>query len=163
MSRVVKAALYLALSALLIGCSWWLQSGMTVIAVETVLRALRWLMFAGVVLLGIGVYLRRGADARFFCAVGACTFLLWAVLFFNFGGMDNVAAVGADTAVNLLMLSWTALPLTALVRAAVLVAATRADESRARRRPLVLALTVLIVWMLVLVFAGQMLHFVHLV
>jgi hypothetical protein len=76
--------------------------------------------------------------------------------------MDNPAAIGADTACNLLMLVWTALPLSMLVRAAVLIHATRADESHARRRPLVIALAALIAWMVVLVFAGQILRFVHL-
>ena len=162
MSRVAKAAVYLTLTAVLIGLSWWLQAALSALTVAAVLRALRWLLYSGIVLLGVGVYLRRGADALFLDGIGGGAMLAWMVLFFHYGGMDNAAAAGADTACNLLMLVWTALPLATLVRAAVLIAATRTDEPIVRRRPLMIVLTALIVWMIVLVFAGQMLHFVHL-
>lgn len=162
MSRIVKAALYLALTAAFIAFSWWLQSALTAISVCAILRALRWLLYSGVVLLGVGVYLRRGADAVLFDVLGGGALFAWLVLFLLYGGMDNPTAAGADTASNLLMLAWTALPLATLIRAAVLVAATRADESPARRRPLTVALAALVAWMIVLVIAGKMLHFVHL-
>ena len=162
MSRIVKAALYLALTAALIGLSWWLQSALTAISVAAILRALRWLLYSGVVLLGVGVYLRRGADAVLFDILGGGALIAWLVLFLLYGGMDNPTAAGADTASNLLMLLWTALPLATLIRAAVLVAATRAHEPPTRRRPLMFALAALIAWIIVLVIAGQMLHFVHL-
>ena len=84
------------------------------------------------------------------------------IFFLLYGGMDNAAASGADTAANLLMLVWTALPLCFFVRAAVLVGATREDTSRARRRPLLVASVVLLAWLVVLVLTGQMMHFVHL-
>lgn len=161
-SRRGMAAVYLALTALFVALGWWLQAGLAVIAVDAILRALRWLLLCGVILLGVGVFLRRGADAVLFDAVGGCTLVLWMVLFFLYGGMDNPTAAGADTASNLLMLVWTALPLAMLVRAAVLIAATRSDEPAARRRPLVLALAALVVWLIALVLAGQILHFVHL-
>lgn len=161
-SRVAKAAIYLTLTAALIGLGWWLQAGLTGISVAAILRALRWLLLSGVVLLGVGVFLRRGADARLLGIVGGGSLVVWLVLFLLYGGMDNPAATGADTACNLLMLAWTALPLATLIRAAVLVAATRADEPPTRRRPLTVALVVLIAWMIVLVIVGQMLHFVHL-
>lgn len=162
MSRTIKAALYLALTAALVGLSWWLQSALTVISVAAILRALRWLLYIGVVLLGVGVYLRRGADAVLFDVLGGGALFAWLVLFLLYGGMDDPTAAGADTASNLLMLVWTVLPLAILARAAVLVAATRADEPPTRRRPLTVALVALIAWMIVLVIAGQMLHFVHL-
>ncbi len=162
MSRVAKAAVYLPLTAALIGLSWWLQAGLTAISAAAVLRALRWLLYGGVVLLGVGVFLRRGADAALLGGVGGGALIAWLVLFLLYGGMDNPAAAGADTASNLLMLIWTALPLVTLIRAAVLVAATRAHEPPTRRRPLTVVLAVLIAWMIVLVIAGQMLHFVHL-
>ncbi len=161
-SRIAKAAVYLALTAALIGLSWWLQAGLTAISAVAILRALRWLLYGGVVLLGVGVFLRRGADAVLFDVLGSGALFAWLVLFFLYGGMDNPAAAGADTASNLLMLVWSAMPLAMLVRAAVLVAATRADELPARRRPLTVALAVLVAWMIVLVIAGQILHFVHL-
>ncbi len=161
-SRVAKAAVYLVLTAALIGLSWWLQAGLAVISAVAILRALRWLLYGGVVLLGVGVFLRRGADAALLGGVGGGALLAWLVLFLLYGGMDNPAAAGADTACNLLMLIWTALPLATLIRAAVLIAATRADEPLARRRPLMLALAALVAWLIALVIAGQMLHFVHL-
>lgn len=161
-SRVAKTAVYLVLTVALIALSWWLQAGLAVISVVSVLRALRWLLYSGVLLLGVGVYLRRGADALLLSGVGGCALVVWLVLFLLYGGMDNAAAAGADTASNLLMLVWTVLPLATLIRAAVLVAATRADEPPARRRPLMIVLAALIAWMIVLVLAGQMLHFVHL-
>lgn len=162
MSRITKATVYLVLTAALIALGWWLQAGLTAISVAAVLRALRWLLYSGVVLLGVGVFLRRGADAVLLGSVGGGALIVWLVLFFLYGGMDNPAAAGADTASNLLMLVWTALPLATLIRAAVLIAATRVDEPPARRRPLMVALAALIVWLIVLVIAGQMLHFVHL-
>ncbi len=161
-SRVAKAAAYLVLTAVLIAISWWLQAGLTALSVEAVLRALRGLLYSGIVLLGVGVFLRRGADALLLGGVGGAELVLWLVLFLLYGGMDNPAAAGADTACNLLMLAWTALPLAMLIRAAVLTAATRAHEPPARRRPLIIALIALVAWMAVLVIAGQMLHFVHL-
>lgn len=161
-SRNVKAALYLTLTAALIALGWWLQAGLTVISVAVILRALRWLLYSGVLLLGVGVFLRRGADALLLGIVGGGALAVWLVLFLLYGGMDNPAAAGADTACNLLMLVWTAVPLATLIRAAVLIAATRTHEPPARRRPLMITLAALIVWMLVLVIAGQMLHFVHL-
>ena len=161
-SRIVKAAAYLTLTAALIALSWWLQAELTAISAVAILRALRWLLCGGVVLLGAGVFLRRGADAALLGGVGGGALVAWLVLFFLYGGMDNPAAAGADTASNLLMLIWTAVPLATLIRAAVLIAATRAHEPPARRRPLMLALTALVAWMIVLVIAGQMLHFVHL-
>lgn len=161
-SRVAKAALYLALSAAALALSWWLQAALTVIAVDAILRAMRWLLYSGVVLLGVGVYLRRGADAWLLGGVGGGSLVVWLVLFLLYGGMDNPVAAGADTASNLLMLIWTLLPLATLIRGAVLVTATRRDVPPARRRPLTITLTVLVAWMVVLVIAGQMLHFVHL-
>lgn len=161
-SRVAKATAYLTLTAALIALGWWLQAGLTVISAAAILRALRWLLYNGILLLGVGVYLRRGADAVLLGSVGGGALLVWLVLFFRYGGMDNPAAAGADTASNLLMLIWTALPLATLIRAAVLVAATRAHEPPARRRPLMLALAALVAWMIVLLLTGQMLHFVHL-
>ncbi len=161
-SRVAKAAIYLTLTAVLIALSWWLQAGLAAISVAAILRALRWLLYSGIVLLGVGVYLRRGADALLLGGVGGGSLVVWVVLFFLYGGMDNAAATGADTASNLLMLVWTAVPLATLIRAAVLITATRADEPSARRRPLLIALAALIVWMIVLAISGQMLHFVHL-
>lgn len=161
-SRVAKATVYLVLTAALIALGWWLQAGLAAISAAAVLRALRWLLYSGVVLLGVGVYLRRGADARLLGGVGGGALIVWLVLFFRYGGMDNAAAAGADTASNLLMLVWTALPLATLIRAAVLIAATRTDEPPARRRPLTVALAALVAWMIVLVIAGQILHFVHL-
>lgn len=162
MSRTVKAALYLALTAALIGLSWWLQSALTVVSVVAILRALRFLLLSGVVLLGVGVFLRRGTDAVLFDVLGGGALFAWLVLFLLYGGMDNPTAAGADTASNLLMLVWTVLPLATLTRAAVLTAATHADEPPARRRPLIFALVALIVWFIVLVLAGQVLHFTHL-
>ena len=162
MSRRGKAALYLVLTAAFIALSWWLQAALTAISAEAVLRALRWLLYSGIVLLGAGVYLRRGADAVLFHIIGGCALVAWVVLFFLYGGMDNAAAAGADTASNILMLVWTALPFATLIRAAVLIAATRVEEPAVRRRPLTITLTVLIVWMGILVITGQMLHFVHL-
>lgn len=161
-SRVAKAAVYLTLTAALIGLSWWLQSKLTAISAAAILRALRWLLYSGVVLLGVGVFLRRGADAVLFDVLGGGALFAWLVLFLLYGGIDNPTAAGADTASNLLMLVWTALPFATLIRAAVLVAATRAHEPLARRRPLMFALAALIAWMIVLVIAGQMLHFAHL-
>lgn len=161
-SRVAKAALYLTLTAALVALSWWLQAGLTALSAAAVLRALRWLLYSGVLLLGVGIFLRRGADALLLGGIGGGSLLTWLVLFLLYGGMDNAAATGADTASNLLMLAWTAVPLALLIRSAVLIAATRAHESSARRRPLTLALSALIAWMVVLVLAGQMLHFVHL-
>ena len=162
MSRTVKAALYLALTAALIGISWWLQSALTAISVTAILRALRWLLLCGVVLLGVGVFLRRGTDAVLFDLLGGGALFAWLVLFLLYGGMDDPTAAGADTASNLLMLVWTVLPLATLTRAAVLTAATRADEPPARRRPLMFALVALIAWLAVLALAGQILHFTHL-
>lgn len=162
MSRIAKAAVYLVLTAALIGLSWWLQAGLTVISVAAILRALRWLLYSGVVLLGVGTFLRRGADAVLFDLLGAGALAAWLVLFLLYGGMDDPTAAGADTAANLLMLAWMALPLTTLTRAAVLTAATRADEPTARRRPLIIVLATLIGWLVVLILAGQLLHFAHL-
>ena len=162
MSRTAKAAVYLVCTAAFIGLGWWLQATLDDLTAAAVLRAVRWLLFVGVALVGVGVYRRRGADACFLGVTGGAALLLWMIFFLLYGGMDNAAASGADTAANLLMLVWTALPFCFFVRAAVLVGATREDTDRARRRPLLIALIALLVWLVVLVLTGQMMHFVHL-
>lgn len=161
-SRYAKAVVYLVCTAALIGLSWWLQAGLDPLTADAVLRALRWLLYSGVVLAGVGFYRRRGADALLLGVIGGGALLLWVILFFMYGGMDNATATGADTAANLLMLTWTSLPLAFFVRCAVLVGAARDEVSRARRRPLQIAAAALALWMIVLVLTGRMMHFVHL-
>ena len=161
MSRYAKAVVYLVCTAVLIGLGWWLQTSLAVLTVAAILRALRWLLYSGVLLAGIGFYYRHGADALFFGGIGGALLLMWLVLFFLYGGMDNATAVGADTAANLLMLIWTALPFAFFVRGAVLVGATRDDASRARRL-LQGAVAFLTVCFASLILTGQLLHFVHL-
>ncbi len=162
MSRRGKAIAYALLAAALLGLSWWLQAGLHPLSADGVLRAINGLFYIGVVLTGVGVYRRRGADARFFLAVGIGCLAVWMVLFVLFGGMENAAAPGADTAANLLMLVWTALPLCALMRGTVLSASLRREDEPSRRR-LPCVLTVLL-WLVIvgLLIAGQILGFVHL-
>ncbi len=162
MSGRKKASAYLLLTVVLIGISWWLQAGLRPLTADGVRQAIGWLLYSGMVLLGIGLYRRRGADAVFFDAVGGSVLVTWAVTFLLYGGMDNAAATGADTAANSLMLLWTSLPLTALIRAAVLVNGVRREDTPARARPLRMLLVLLIVWILILVAGGQFLGFVRL-
>ncbi len=162
MSRRIKAFAYLALAAALLGLSWWLQTGMHPLNAPGVLRAINGLFYVGVVLTGVGVYCRRGMDARFCFCVGVGTLLLWMAMFLGYGGMDNAAATGADTAANILMLAWTGLPVAALVRGSVLLTAMRREEARAVYRLPSWLLTAGWLWLAVLVLTGQFLGFVHL-
>ena len=157
--RSGRTVLYMLATAAFIGVGWWLHSGLVAMEVAAVLRALRWLLLVGVALISGGVLLRRGADAVFLDTVGGVALLAWLILFVLYGGMEDAAVSGTDTACNLLMLLWTALPIGFLVRTLVLAAGNRED---AKPRRLVWWLTgALVAWLLVLFAIGSMLHFVH--
>lgn len=155
MTQGKKTGLYLLLTALLTAVSWWLQTPITLEDPAPFHRALSWVAIAGVVLLAAGIVRRRGADAWFLMAVGGVLLLCGAVLLVLYGGMENASAPGADTAMNLMMCLWTALPLCFLIRTAVLCGG-------ARRSWLWLPVALLTVWLVVLLVTGQVLHFVHL-
>ncbi len=162
MSRRGKAVAYGVLAAALLVLSWWIQSGLHPLTVAGVLRGINGLFYVGIALTGFGVYRRRGSDARFCTFFGIGVIVSWMVMFFLFGGMDNAAVNGADIAANILMLLWTALPLCALVRGTLLVAAARRDDYPKKRRPALVLLAVLWAGAVVLLLCGQLLGFVHL-
>ena len=109
----------------------------------------------GVFLLAWGIVRRRGGDAHFLRAVGGVLLLCGVVLFVLYGGMEDTTAAGADTAMNLVLCLWTALPLVCLIRTAVLCGG-------AHRPALWIPVALLAVWLVVLLATGQLLHFVHL-
>lgn len=161
MSRFRKTIVFAVLTAALLCLSCWLQADVGLTDPAPFLRALAWLPGVGVLLLGVGIFLRRGSTAIFLDAVGGVTLAAGLVLFVLYGGMDNVTAPGADTAVNLVLCLWTALPLCFTVYTLVLGLNTR-DDSRARRRLSSLIAVGLAVVLLVLLVSGRMLNLVHL-
>lgn len=161
MKQNAKLLVYATCTAVVIAFSWWLQAGITLADAGGILRALGWLIVAGVLLVGVGIFLRRGADAVFADAAGGVTLAAALTLFLLYGGMDNTAAAGADTAANLLSCLWTALPLCFAVRTLVLAFGTR-EGSRRQYRAALLAAVVLLLWLAALIACGQLLHFQHL-
>lgn len=161
MSRFKKTMLLAALTALLLCLSGWLQADIGLTDPAPFLRALTWLPGVGVALLGTGIFLRRGRTALFFDAVGGVTLAAGLVLFVLYGGMDNVTAPGADTAINLVLCLWTALPLCFTVYTMVLGFGTR-DDSRVRRRLAAAVAAGLALWLLGMLVSGQMLQLVRL-
>lgn len=153
-----KAWLYAAVTAGLIGLSWWRQSGVSLDSADGILRALRWLLLGGVVLLSSGIFLRRGMDAVFLDTVGGVTLAAALILLLLYGGMENTAAPGADTAANWLLCLWTALPLVFWIRTLVLAFSAR----EGRGRWVAVAAVTLAIWMAVLLFSGNLLSFQHL-
>ncbi len=162
MSRRDKTLVYLLLTAALVGLGWWVQANLRPLNADGVRRAISWLLYGGAILLGVGIFRRRGSDAVFFDVLGGCTLVVWAVLFVLYGGMDNAAAAGADTAANMLMIVWTSLPLAPLIRAATQLAVARREEMSAKTRLVSWLFVAVVMWVLILVFCGQFLGFVHL-
>ena len=148
MTQSKKTGLYCLLTAALTAVSWWLQAPVTLANPAPFLRALGAAAVTGVFLLAWGIVRRRGGDAHFLRAVGG-------VLFVLYGGMEDTTAAGADTAMNLVLCLWTALPLVCLIRTAVLCGG-------AHRPALWIPVALLAVWLVVLLATGQLLHFVHL-
>ena len=157
-----RAVAYLLLAAALIALSWWTQASMHPLTAVGVVLAVNRLFYSGVLLLGVGLYCRRDTSGGFLIGVGACTLAAWAVTFVLYGGMENAAAAGADTAANVLMVLWTMLPLAVLVRTAGLIEAVRREVDTARGRVLWLAFAGLALWVLILIVTGQFFGFVHL-
>lgn len=160
MDRFKRTLTLSAVTAGLIFLSWWLQSQVTVQSPEGFLRALSCLPGAGVILLGTGIFLRRGATAVFLDVVGGVTLAAGLTLFVLYGGMDDPTAVGADTGINLVLCLWTALPVCFAVHTLVLGLGSR-EDTRVRRRIAGWTPVALFAWILVLLFSGQMLHLVH--
>lgn len=155
MTQSKKTGLYCLLTAALTAISWWLQAPITLDDPAPFLRALGAAAVTGVFLLAWGIVRRRGGDAHFLRAVGGVLLLCGVVLFVLYGGMEDTAAAGADTAMNLVLCLWTALPLVCLIRTAVLCGG-------AHRPALWIPVALLAVWLVVLFATGQLLHFVHL-
>lgn len=149
-----KAGLYCFLSVALLLLSWWQQAPLTLEDPAPFLSALSWLTVAGVVLLAVGILLRRGADARFWQALGGATLLCGLVLYWLYGGMEDSTAAGADVAMNLLMCLWTLLPLACLIRTGILCFG-------AHRKPLLWLWLLVMTGLVVLLLTGQLMHFVH--
>ena len=135
------------------------QSGMTLADPATFHRALGWLTAVGVLLLAVGIFLRRGGDARFWGITGGAALAGGLLFFLLYGGMEDTSLPGTALAYNLLMLLWTAVPLSGIGRVAVLTAALR-DEPR-RRRIARLTVALLIAAIIVLIITGVMLNFVN--
>ncbi len=161
MSRFKRSMVFAAFTAALLCFSWWLQADVGLADPAPFLRALVWLPGAGILLLGLGIFLRRGSTALFLDIVGAVTLVSGLTLFVLYGGMENTYAPGADTAVNLVLCLWTVLPLSFVVYTLILGLNTR-DDSRPRRRFAAGISVALAAWLLLLLISGQMLHFVRL-
>lgn len=149
-----KAGLYCLLSAALLLLSWWRQAPLTLEDPAPFLSALSWLTVVGVVLLAVGILLRRGADARFWQGMGGVALLCGLVLFWLYGGMEDSSAAGADVAMNLLMCLWTLLPLGCLIRTGALCFG-------AHSRPLLWLWLLVMAGLVVLLLTGQLMNFVH--
>ena len=161
MTGMKKAVTVLLQAAAITGLSWWLQSGLTLDDAAPFLRALRWALLIGALLLGLGITRRRQSGALFHTLAGGIT-LAWAiVLFVLYGGMENMTAAGTDTALSLLSCLWTALTVACSVRAIIVCCLYRAEEPSARNRILCYVAVILLAVVLVLVFSGVMLRFFH--
>ncbi len=148
-----RAWSYCLLTAALLAMSSPLQVACA--TVEGFSRALSWLLAAGVIMLGVGLFLRRGSDALFFDMVGGFTLLLALVFFLLYGGMEELTAPGTVTAINLLLCLWTALPLAFWGRTVVL--GYSAAASRGRRHPVAWAAMLLLAVMILLLATGNLL------
>ena len=162
MSRFAKWIVYAVLTALLCGISVWAQAGPFTDPDPSAgfVRGVLVLFAVGIILLGTGLFLRKGTDALFFDIVGGITLLAGIILFLRFGGMEDATAVGGDTAINLLSCLWTALPAAFLIRALVIALSTR-DDRRACRRIAGWVTAVLVAGFIALLVTGNMLRFVH--
>lgn len=159
MSGLRRGCLYALATAVLLGISWWLQSGIAADGAAGFSQALSWLLLMGVLLLGIGIFLRRGGDALFFDGVGGITLALAVLFFLLYGGMDTPADAGAVLAVNVLLCLWTALPVVFGVR--TLVLGFSSEAACGRRHPVAWLAGALLIVAVLLLFTGQWLPLIE--
>lgn len=157
MNEYHRGWLYAVATAGVLGFSWWLQAGE--MEADAFSLALSWLLAAGVLLLGGGIFLRRGSDALFLDCLGGVTLAAALILFLLYGGMESVTDPGAALGANMLLCLWTALPLAFVMR--TLALGFSAGASRGRHHPVAWVAVGLFLALLVLICTGEMLSFVN--
>ena len=164
----MRAGAYLAGCAVMLLFSVLLQIGMN--RAETLVaqyyRSNLYLAVAGIVLLGVGVYLWREyarkapalrGDVWFLLIAGALPLLLFVGMFFRFGGLGDALSPDAYTAANINSVALFLLPAAFWVRGLIAALRSRRDGEGAARAVLIVTAG-LAVLMLVLVIAGLLLH-----